>query len=293
MRQAYVATVCGWALALGSSWALWACGSDSDTPPGTSAGQSGALAASGGTPGGLLHRAGAGGAGVSMPALGEGSDAGRAAAPSGMAGAGGTMVTGGRSGRPGRTGNAGRTAAGSGGMLAGAGAGTGAGSGGSAPGSGSAGAAGGCVENLTCQLPALPSTGEPHQDCVDRINQFRTQCACLPALARWNDGEACADQMAQYDSGGTTAHAGFAAGICKGGSAQNECPGWPSTDKIVSGCLQQMWNEGPPPSNPCNGDCFQTYGHFINMTNTRYTKVACGYSAAAQSKLWSVQNFSQ
>jgi hypothetical protein len=155
------------------------------------------------------------------------------------------------------------------------------------------GAANGCVQNLTCQLAAPPSTGDAHQDCVDRINQFRTQCACLPALARWTDGEACADMMAEYDSGGTTAHAGFMANICKGGSAQNECPGWGSEAQVVSGCLQQMWNEGPPPSSDCTGSCFQKYGHFINMTNTRMKKVACGFYKTEQGKLWSVQNFSQ
>jgi hypothetical protein len=158
---------------------------------------------------------------------------------------------------------------------------------------GSAGAAAdGCVENLGCQLPAAASSGDVRQDCVDRINQFRTQCACLPPLQRWTDGEACADQMAEYDSGKNSAHAGFGAGICKGGNAQNECPGWSSEQQVVSGCLQQMWNEGPPPMTPCNGMCFQTYGHFINMTNKSMKKVACGFFKTEQNKLWSVQNFS-
>jgi hypothetical protein len=155
-----------------------------------------------------------------------------------------------------------------------------------------AGGSSGCVQNLTCKLDAPPSTGDYKQDCVDRINQFRTQCACLPALARWTDGEACADMMAMYDSGGTTAHAGFMARICSGGNAQNECPGWQSESQVVSGCLQSMWNEGPPPTNPCDSACFQKYGHFINMTNTKLKKVACGFYKTDAGKLWSVQNFS-
>jgi hypothetical protein len=141
-------------------------------------------------------------------------------------------------------------------------------------------------------MPAA-SSGDVRQDCVDRVNQFRTQCACLPPLERWTDGEACADMMAQYDSGsGMSAHAGFQAKICNGGNAQNECPGWRSEAQIVSGCLQQMWNEGPPPSTPCTGSCFQTYGHFINMTNTRMKKVACGFYTTSEGQVWSVQNFS-
>ena len=151
----------------------------------------------------------------------------------------------------------------------------------------------GCVENLTCQLAALPSTGDVHQDCVDRINQFRTQCACLPAYTRWMEGEACADMMSEYDSSQPTAHAGFKANICQGGSSQNECPGWRSESMIVSGCLQSMWNEGPPPSSTCDGACFQMYGHFINMTSTRSTKVACGFYTASNGEIWSVQNFSR
>jgi hypothetical protein len=207
-------------------------------------------------------------------AAGSGSFGGTAATP---ASAGSSA--GGRGG-----GGAGRASAAGGGAILAGGAGAAA--------AGSGGAAGGCTQNLTCKLTAAASTGDPRQDCVDRINQFRTQCACLPALARWNDGEACADMMAMYDSNGTTAHAGFIAKICSGGNAQNECPGWPSEAQVVSGCLQQMWNEGPPNMTPCSDTCFQTYGHFINMTSTRNKKVACGFFKTTAGKLWSVQNFS-
>jgi hypothetical protein len=99
--------------------------------------------------------------------------------------------------------------------------------------------------------------------------------------------------MAEYDSTAPMAHAGFQAKICAGGSAQDECPGWRSTDQVVSSCLQQMWNEGPPPQTPCTGDCYQAHGHFINMTSTRSTKVACGFFTTPGGKVWSVQNFSR
>jgi hypothetical protein len=159
---------------------------------------------------------------------------------------------------------------------------------------GSAGsAANGCVKNLACQLPAPPSTGDVHQDCVDRINQFRQECACLQPLERWVEGEACANQMAKYDSEGGDAHAGFGDNICNGGSAQNECPGWRSEEQIISGCLQRMWDEGPPPMSDCNGSCFQMYGHFLNMSNQRVTKVACGFHETEDGQVWSVQNFTR
>ena len=62
---------------------------------------------------------------------------------------------------------------------------------------------------------------------------------------------------------------------------------------LVDRCLQSMWDEGPPPMQPCEGDCFQTYGHFINMTSTRSTKVACGFFTTADGEIWSVQNFTR
>jgi hypothetical protein len=150
------------------------------------------------------------------------------------------------------------------------------------------------MENLACTLTALPSSGDLHQDCVDRVNQFRTQCACLPALARWTEGEACADQMAEYDSVQDTAHAGFSDGICDSGKGgQNECPGYSSNTQVISLCLQQMWSEGPGPQNPCNGQCFEEHGHFINMTSTSMTKIACGFYTTSSGKVWAVQNFTR
>ena len=56
---------------------------------------------------------------------------------------------------------------------------------------------------------------ETAEAAPDRINQFRTQRACLPPYARWPDGEACADQLAQYDSTmPMMPHAGARAKIC-------------------------------------------------------------------------------
>jgi hypothetical protein len=179
--------------------------------------------------------------------------------------------------------------AGTGGRGGSAGAAAGAGAGGAAGAAGS----GSCTQNIACKLAAAASTGDVRQDCVDRINQFRTQCACLPALARWTEAEGCADMMAQHDSMTGEAHSGFTGKVCTpGGQGQNECPGYKSETQVISTCLQQMWSEGPPPQSPCNGDCFQTYGHFINMTNTKFKKVACGLFTTTSGSIWAVQNFS-
>jgi Cysteine-rich secretory protein family len=146
--------------------------------------------------------------------------------------------------------------------------------------------------NLDCKLSPAASTGDVRQDCVNRINQFRTQCACLSPLERWTAAESCADKMAQHDSTTGTAHQGFKDEICKpAGNAQNECPRFPSESAVISTCLQQMWSEGPPPRMPCDGQCFQTYGHYINMTDPAFKRVACGFYKTASGSLWAVQNF--
>jgi hypothetical protein len=97
--------------------------------------------------------------------------------------------------------------------------------------------------------------------------------------------------MAEYDSTQDTAHAGFRDELCNGGFGQNECPGWRSETQVIEGCLQSMWDEGPPPGATCNNACFQMYGHFINMTNPDYARVACGFYTTPGGEVWAVQNF--
>ncbi len=135
-----------------------------------------------------------------------------------------------------------------------------------------------------CTPEPLASTGDPARDCVDRINQLRWECQCLPPIQRWREGEECANQHAQYDST-RNAHAGFVDRICSpGGWAQNECPGWGSVAQVVSGCLQAMWDEGPGPWGP-------DHGHYLNMTNPDYSMVACGFYETGNGDVWAVQNF--
>jgi hypothetical protein len=245
-------------------------------------GGAGGTVGSGGTGGAASGSGGTGGAvGGTNGAVGGSGGVGGA-----MGGTGGSG--GGASGKGGAAGKGGAsTVGGSAGMSAGGAGGSG--------GTGMAGASGasGCTANVRCTLDPPASTGDPAEDCVNRINQFRAECACLPPLERWTEGEACADEMSEYDSVEDSAHAGFQDDICEGGSAQNECPGWRSEEQVIDGCLQAMWDEGPPPTDPCTGDCFQEYGHFINMTNTRFNKVACGFFTTAGGEVWAVQNFSQ
>lgn len=116
--------------------------------------------------------------------------------------------------------------------------------------------------------------------CVDTINMYRATIGLAP-LQRWSDAEDCSDAECVSDGNSGTPHGAF--GMC-GESAQNECPGWPGPPAdMITGCLELMWNEGP-------GEDFNAHGHYINMSSTDYTKVACGF-AEVNGEIWSVQNF--
>lgn len=120
------------------------------------------------------------------------------------------------------------------------------------------------------------------QLCVDTINQYRATLS-LPPLARWSGNEQCVGTEAQKDSETMTPHSAF--GSCSE-YAQNECPGWPGPpDQMIGSCLQMMWNEGP-------GADYQQHGHYINMSNPSYTKVACGfYVIPGTNTVWATQDF--
>jgi len=131
-----------------------------------------------------------------------------------------------------------------------------------------------------CSPSPPPSSGDFHQDCVDRINQFRWECQCLPPLQRWTQAEACSDQQSKDDQQSGQAHGNF--GAC-GENAQNTCPNWGSEQKVVGGCFQMMWDEGP-------GQSFPEHGHYLNMSSTKFSKVACGRFSSSKG-VWSNQNF--
>lgn len=219
---------------------------------------------------------GSGGGGAGAGSTGEGGGAGTGGVGSGGTGGavfGGALATGGAVALPG-----------GGGSLMG-------GTSSAAGGTAGAGSSSSCAPDYACK-PKSPNTGDIYADCVARVNQFRA-CVCLPPLPRWSAGESCADQNASYDAGKNSAHAGFQAGICAAGNAQDECPAWGgSAEKVIDGCLQMMFDEGPPPTTTCTGTCYSEHGHFINMTGAKYKSgVACGFYTTSSGSIWAVQNF--
>lgn len=123
--------------------------------------------------------------------------------------------------------------------------------------------------------------GGPGGLCVDLINEYRDTMG-LTHYTRWADAESCSDGEAQSDSQTGTPHGAF--GAC-GESAQNECPGWPGPpESLLEGCLAAMWAEGP-------GEPFSEHGHFLNMSSTGFSEVACGFFQTPGGDYWAVQNF--
>jgi hypothetical protein len=134
-----------------------------------------------------------------------------------------------------------------------------------------------------------PDAGTPASDpaqlCVDTINGYRATLGLRP-LARWKEAESCVDGEAATDMSKNIAHSAFPRCLGGGGGAQNECPGWPMpVEQSITKCLAQMWAEGP-------GEPYSAHGHYIKMTNPKFTKVACGFAVAANGKTyWAAQDF--
>lgn len=134
--------------------------------------------------------------------------------------------------------------------------------------------------NQQQQIPPSPSGSTPEEICVNAINSFRATIGLGPLL-RWTEAEACSSTEAEGDAASNAAHAHF--GDC-GEMAQNECPGWPGAPAtMIIPCLTMMWNEGPGVG--------AAHGHYNNMTNSRYTKVACGFYTTSTGRVWAIQNF--
>lgn len=205
------------------------------------------------------------------------------------AGSGGQMIlsTGASSSSGGAQGSGAMGA--TGGLLGSGGDGTGGdGTGGAGTGGDGSGGAG----NPADDLDALRET------CLDHINMYRATLG-VPALVRGSaTQESCSDDGAQSDSLSGMAHQ--SAGNCQGLGAQNTCPGWPAQGGDVAGaltgCLDQMWAEGPPPVpvDECIQDyvgCFLKHGHYINMSAAQTSVVSCGFYQQGDGKWWMNQDF--
>lgn len=244
-----------------------------------------------GSAAGTSSSVGAGRSGSNAPGGGNGGSA--------ATGASGTAASGGAAGMAARGGAAGAFS-GAGGALGRAGSGTAGATGGVGGGTGSSGAGG--STNSADPLDAL------RQACVDQINMYRATMS-LPALARETPNiEACSDMGAKQDADTNSPHS--SAGMCFKpptyyGGGQNTCPSLPvggfggsTLQSSLKQCIDQMWAEGPPPApttvQQCINDrsgCFPQHGHWINMIQTMYKSVSCGFYKKPDGSYWGNQDF--
>ena len=121
-----------------------------------------------------------------------------------------------------------------------------------------------------------PVSNDAAQACVDKINGYRKQSGLTP-YERWTEGESCAAGQAKSDGAANKGHGSF--GRCDE-LAQTECPNYPGPPEAMIGrCLELMWAEGP------GG------GHHDTFIDRKYKRVACGFAAAPNGKIWAVQNY--
>jgi hypothetical protein len=137
---------------------------------------------------------------------------------------------------------------------------------------------------IATRTPTPAPTGgsnDASQLCVDLINGYRASIGRAP-LARWTEQEACTEDQGFADAQSGRPHSAF--GQCTEW-AQNECPNWPGPpSQMIDDCLAMMWAEGP-------GEPYSAHGHYINMANPGYTKVACGFAVLSNGRVWAIQNF--
>jgi Cysteine-rich secretory protein family len=250
--------------------------------------------------GGAVAAAGTGATLVVAGRTGAASLAGASAGPiappvSSAAGVPATLP--GRPSNPGAAGMAlgmaGRGMQGAAGVIA-ASAGHAAGAAGATTGSGTAGASAAAGSGATGEFEA------ERVACIDYINMYRAT-RMLPALKRGSAvQEACSDKGAKKDGDSQQAHGSASDCLMQNLYAQNTCPGYPvgagGVTKALTGCLDQMWAEGEPPqgSDACKMDlqnCYEKYGHWINMTDPAYKSVVCSFYKMSNGNYWMNQNF--
>ena len=145
-------------------------------------------------------------------------------------------------------------------------------------------AATGCSDDSSSGTPVTAGMDEAgwREQCLEIINEYRATENLEPVALADEEKQKCADEQAADDLAENKAHGHFKA--C-GEWAQNSGPnasmanGRKAAD-VAEYYLNMMWNEKKlVESGERDLDKDEDYpyiGHYKNMRNTAYTKVACG-----------------
>ncbi len=146
--------------------------------------------------------------------------------------------------------------------------------------------------------PATSGTSEWREYCLDVINKYRASESKAALTLADESKQSCTDKQAANDLKDNKAHGHF--GDC-GEFAQNSGPNinlsWIKTEKeIVDTYLEMMWDEKKLVESgerkPSKSEDYSYIGHYLNMSSTKYTTVACGIAKNSdRTKGWFNVNF--
>ena len=122
-------------------------------------------------------------------------------------------------------------------------------------------------------------------DCLAKINEYRATEDLKPLTLASEEKQTCADKQSADDLKTNEAHGHF--GDC-GESAQNSGPNFSGSfqknaSAVAEYYLKMMWEDEKAKAEKGVTEYAQI-GHYLNMKNTSYTKVACGIALSADGK---------
>lgn len=128
-------------------------------------------------------------------------------------------------------------------------------------------------------------------DCLAKINEYRATENLKPLTLAAQEKQTCADKQSADDLASNKAHGHF--GDC-GEFAQNSGPNFNASwqknaTAVAEYYLKMMWEEEKAlvtsgERDPNKSEDYPYIGHYLNMKNTSYTKVACGITLSEDGK---------
>ena len=123
------------------------------------------------------------------------------------------------------------------------------------------------------------------EDCLAKINEYRATEDLKPLTLASEEKQTCADKQSADDLASNTAHGHF--GDC-GEFAQNSGPNFSGSwqknaSAVAEYYLKMMWEDEKAKAEKGVTEYAQI-GHYLNMKNTSYTKVACGITLSEDGK---------
>lgn len=136
-------------------------------------------------------------------------------------------------------------------------------------------------------------------DCLAKINEYRATESLSPLSLAAEEKQTCTEEAAAADLAENSPHGHF--GDC-GEFAQNSGPNFNTSlqknaSAVAEYYLKMMWEEEKAlvtsgERDPEKKEDYPYIGHYLNMKNTSYTKVACGIALSADGKKgWFNVNF--